>query len=184
MGSETKQAMITGRGQQIGGRVDRSSNVRTIFVALTGSVRDRSTRWLVRLGRELESPLNQIQFFLALAGLILGLLAGWSLLVAFVVQHWIPILAALLGSFLITLFIRLFSRSREPEGNPSFRRGQAAILRLLAASPITRDEAIRFLRGHVGDQAEEVFLEFVRTGVLKVQFDGYVRANGGRNEHE
>ena len=117
------------------------------------------SRWLGRLAEEIStSPLNQLTFFLAAVGVVLGVVSGWNQLVGFLGRAWQALsLAILVAIVAIKVSSRVAASRRREQGNTRTAAGRAALLKLLRGGALlTRSQATEFLKQVIGNEAEQV----------------------------
>lgn len=141
-------------------------------------VRAGVVRWFGRLGAELDrSPLNQLMFFVGIAGTVFGLISGWSHLISFMRMSWPALSAAFAIALLFIHVTRRIARSRMlREENNVLSLARSTLLKTLrAGTRLTSSEAVELLRDIAGAESEQVLNELINMGHLTRSFDDYIR---------
>ncbi len=157
----------------------------TAFFRLARTGHALITKWFVRLGTELDgSPLNQLMFFVGIAGTVFGFISGWNHVTAFMYKSWPALAVAALVAVIVVWCTRHFARSKilRQEDEILQCAAEAITKALRSGTRLTRAEAIGFLRDRVGTEAERVLRTLEEMGVLEPSFDDCVRERKSGNE--
>ena len=137
-----------------------------------------SSRWVARLGKELEdSPFNQLTFFLAFAGLVFGVVSSWDLVVGVFSRSWKVFLVAVTAAALALAIIRRYGRKKAKDQNEEIlSRAHASLSRLLQqSSAVTHRHAVEFLEENHGAAAKSLVDALLADRRIHKDYDDYLR---------